>query len=302
MKKNIIFCAALLFISLNSPGFAQNDNWPILKGPYLGQKAPGMTPVIFAPGIISTHDYEHGITFNKNIDEVYFTRRITVEEGNRIFHAKIVNGKWTKPNQAAFASSFKESSANFSPDGTHLFYNSRRPPPNNINSPHPFNVWLIHRKGTEWGEPQMIGPPVMDFFPMFVTQTKNKTIYFTGNVERGIYKSKYTNGKYEIPERLVEVINSINWAGHPFIDPEERHLIFDSNVDKKGTKNLYISFKDSNGRWIKPININKKYDFPEHAAIPHVSFDSKYLFFSSRGDIYWVDAKIIEELKPKAIK
>jgi hypothetical protein len=28
--------------------------FPILKGPYLGQKPPGMIPEIFAPGFIST--------------------------------------------------------------------------------------------------------------------------------------------------------------------------------------------------------------------------------------------------------
>jgi len=41
---------------------------------------------------------------------------------------------------------------------------------------------------------------------------------------------------------------------------------------------------------------------PEHAAIPHVSFNCKYFFFSSRGDIYWVGAKIIEELKPDGLR
>ena len=73
-------------------------------------------------------------------------------------------------------------------------------------------------------------------------------------------------------------------------------------MDEKGKKNLYISFKDSNGEWTKSINMNQSIDFSEHAAIPHVSFDGKYLFFSSRGDIYWVDARIIEELKPKELK
>jgi hypothetical protein len=33
--------------------------------------------------------------------------------------------------------------------------------------------------------------------------------------------------------------------------------------------------------------------------MPHVSFDGEYLFFSGGGDIYWVDAKIIDKLKPK---
>jgi len=33
-----------------SNSLAQQGDFPILKGPYLGQKAPGMTPEIFAPG------------------------------------------------------------------------------------------------------------------------------------------------------------------------------------------------------------------------------------------------------------
>ena len=33
---------------------AQQENFPVLKGPYLGQKPPGLTPEIFAPEIISS--------------------------------------------------------------------------------------------------------------------------------------------------------------------------------------------------------------------------------------------------------
>ena len=33
-----------------------------------------------------------------------------------------------------------------------------------------------------------------------------------------------------------------------------------------------------------------------------VSPDGKYLFYSNKGDIYWVDAKFIAELKPKDLK
>ncbi len=45
--------------------------------------------------------------------------------------------------------------------------------------------------------------------------------------------------------------------------------------------------------------MNQCAGFPDHAAISHVSFDGKYLFFSSGGDIYWLDAKIIERIKPQ---
>jgi len=40
--------------------------------------------------------------------------------------------------------------------------------------------------------------------------------------------------------------------------------------------------------------------------VAFVSRDDKYLFFPrlkpGKGDIYWVDAKIIEDLKPKELK
>ena len=33
---------------------------------------------------------------------------------------------------------------------------------------------------------------------------------------------------------------------------------------------------------------------------PQATYDGKYLFLTSRGEIFWVDAKIIEEMRPKS--
>ena len=53
MKKNVIFfCLFLLILSLFSQNTKKN-NWPILKGPYLGQKQPGIIPKLFAGRISS---------------------------------------------------------------------------------------------------------------------------------------------------------------------------------------------------------------------------------------------------------
>ncbi|UCC43737.1 MAG: hypothetical protein JSU65_11510 [Candidatus Zixiibacteriota bacterium] len=138
-----------------------------------------------------------------------------------------------------------------------------------------------------------------NYKPMFVTETKGGTIYFTGNTERGIYRAECDSGTIREPVRLPHCINGLNWAGHPFVDPEERYLLFDSNVDLKGTKNLFISFRSAQDEWSPAFNINDYLQFPNHAAIPHVSPDGNYLFFSSRGDIYWVQASFLESLKPK---
>ena len=48
------FCLILLTIFIIGGGLISKEEFPVLEGPYLGQKPPGMIPKIFAPGIIST--------------------------------------------------------------------------------------------------------------------------------------------------------------------------------------------------------------------------------------------------------
>ena len=68
---------------------------------------------------------------------------------------------------------------------------------------------------------------------------------------------------------------------------------------------LYICYKDEKGHWSKSINI-EFLNTDNSDWCPTVSPDEKYLFFTrnntGNGDIYWVDANIIEELKPEELK
>ncbi|MBE0664240.1 MAG: hypothetical protein IH584_00350, partial [Candidatus Aminicenantes bacterium] len=69
--------AKLVFLSIWLLGVgvqAQKSEFPKLSGPYLGQKPPGLTPKIFAPGIVSSKDnYEFKIAFTPDGKEIYFT-------------------------------------------------------------------------------------------------------------------------------------------------------------------------------------------------------------------------------------
>ena len=63
MKSKVNLFGIFLFSILVFSSYAQQDDFPVLKGPYLGQKPPGLTPQLFAPGIISkpsnrTGDYD----------------------------------------------------------------------------------------------------------------------------------------------------------------------------------------------------------------------------------------------------
>ena len=58
MKRIIYYILAMLLAG--SGILAQDDDFPKLTGSYLGQQPPGMTPEIFAPGLVST---EQGFEF-----------------------------------------------------------------------------------------------------------------------------------------------------------------------------------------------------------------------------------------------
>jgi hypothetical protein len=45
-----------------------------------------------------------------------------------------------------------------------------------------------------------------------------------------------------------------------------------------------------------------KLNLPGGKMLATISPDCRYLFFCNRGDIYWVDAKIIEELKAHELR
>jgi hypothetical protein len=300
LRDGPISVALLFFFILISPIGAQQNDCPKPTGLYLGQKPPETTPEVFAPGIVSTDTtFETGITFAPDGKEVFFTRRVPGTSENRIHHIRFENGIWTRPRLSPFSDGNRESEPNFSPDGLRIFFNSRRPLPDDVTTGHEMNVWQVRRVNGSWTESEVLGPPVSNYRPMFVTETKDGTIYFTGNIDRGIYRAKSVSGTFLEPERLPDCINGLNWAGHPYIDPEGRYLIFDSNVDQKGTKSLFISFRSAQDEWSPAFNVNEYLRVPNHAAIPHVSPDGKYLFFSSRGDIYWVIASFLEDLEPK---
>jgi hypothetical protein len=68
---------------------------------------------------------------------------------------------------------------------------------------------------------------------------------------------------------------------------------------------LYIAFKDKVGKWMTPVYMGDEIN-SGGAGFAFVSPDGRYLFFNSgrngNYDIYWVDAGIIDELKPKELK
>jgi len=213
--------------------------------------------------------------------------------------------KWSAPELAPFAYDCFEFEPLISPDGKKLFYGTRRPLPGKTELNPRTDIWIVEKADGTWGTPYHIGLPVIDIRPMYVSSTNDGTLYLTGNKHRGIYRSSFKNGKYSIPERLPEKINKFPNAGHPFIAPDESYMIYDAASDKSST-GLFICFRNKDGSWTKPINMGEEINSTGDEICAYIPPDGKYLFFgraiNNMVDIYWVSAKIIEELKTDELK
>ena len=103
-------------------------------------------------------------------------------------------------------------------------------------------------------------------------------------------------------------VSTEKYEYNSFIAPDESFLIFTSHGwgDSLGEGDLYVCFRREDGTWTRARNMGPGVNSSALDYCPSVSPDGKYFFFSSRRsgneDIYWVDAKIIENLKTEGMK
>lgn len=304
IRTTIVISICIISFSLD---YAQKEreksnDFPVLKGPYLGQNPPGMIPEVFAPGFISTENTEHGtITFSPERDEVFWAVIYTEPFRKKILYSKLVDGKWTLPKIAPFSLGVNEGNPIFSPDGTKLFFTSWKSLTENGNQKH----YIMFSRKTDhgWSKPELIDDVINSICKFWHhSVSSNGNFYFMdGGDGAEIFCSKYKNGHYQNPQRIELGFP----ASTPFIANDESYIIFSASdrPDGCGEIDLYISYKKKDGTWIKGKNLGEKINSIAIDIWPIVSPDGKYLFFtSSRNenmDIYWVGAGFIQALKPE---
>jgi len=285
-------------------GADQDDlNLPVLKGKYFGQEKPGSTPVMFAPGFISTEMPQLDAVFHPNGKEFYYS--IETSEWAMIMCTKLVNDHWTRPAPATFSGDYREVDLFITKDGSKLFYCSYRPVHEEDSIKDNPDLWMVERAGDDWGSPIHLGKDVnSDQEEWYPTVSDQGTLYLSVGQERegtsNICFSKMVNGQYGKPIFLPDAVNSDVYDYDPFIAPDESYLIFASKrPGGLGDSDLYISYRNEDGSWSKAKNLGENVNSPSADFTPIISPDGKYFFFTSwragTGDIYWVEAKTIFE-------
>ncbi len=258
------------------------NNFPVLEGPYFGQKPPGLIPELFAPGIVSTEEHlETVVTFLPDMSELSFTRSGGKYKEPTLFVMQYKNNRWSR--KFVLPTDEKKYEERFNPALSEMKRNE-------AFKDIPITGFTVSAKGTYY-------------------------FYFI-DFERGgnghMSYSRLIDGKYETPQKLSKAINTGKYIAHPFIAPDESYLMWDAEIEGESTPDVYISFRQKDGSWGTAINMGDKINTAAYEQRLRVTPDGKYLFFW-RGDKkvredgstywvgnpYWVDAQIIETLRPK---
>jgi Tol biopolymer transport system component len=300
----------LVILILSISGYSQD--FPILKGPYLGQKPPGNKADIFAPGIVSTlESSEYGGHFSPDGNMFFFTR---VMEGNpgRLYFIEYKNNGWTMPEIAPFGHEVGDFESCFSSDGKKLVFVSSRSKPGETEPSEKYDFWNIELTDGKWGKPDLLSVDT-DFGERRISPSlaKSGTLYFSGDYikpgDKDIYRSRLVNGRYSEPENLGSAVNSEYFEEHVYVAPDESYILFDSyRPSIHGKSDIYISFSKNNGTWSQALNIGGSVNSEHYDWLPNITPDGKYILFartiSGKINIYWVSAKIIKDLKQEKLK
>lgn len=311
--KHIFLIGILLFLLCSMYYVSAKDDWSVLKGPYLGQKPPGMKAEIFAPGIVSTDANEVMYGFYKNNSLFFFERSAPNFEKDWIYipvySTEIKKGVWTEPQKSTITGRpwfYEYSEAS---EGTKIFFAWRK----NLDGSGPksdIDLWRTVKVSKGWEPPERLGPSVnTDRFDSWPSLSQNEALYFFSSREGGfgktdLYRSILHDGEYTEVENLGNTINSKFNDHDPYIAPDESFLLWCSDRPGGFGKNdLYISYQKQDSTWSTPKNMGDKINSTANDTRPYVTPDGKYLFFNSNKsgnrDIYWVEAKILETFKPK---
>ena len=284
---------------------------------YLGQPTPGTSAALFAPGIVSTDAVELNGVFTPDGREFFFAHRI--DGVYTMHHSVFEGGAWSLPCPLLlFPGQTRAMAADMavSPDGQELYFLGRHAHEYAPEKPG-YDLWVSRRVGGAWSTAQVIPPPVStsarEIYPVIVA---DGSLYFVsdrpGSLGRfDLYRAqRRADGSLAEPVNIGPPINSEFGTGDTFVAPDESYLIFSSNrPGGLGDADLYVSFRQEDGGWKRPINLGKDINSDQHEYCPMVTPDGRYLFFSRRvggpgmdqltaGNVYWVDARVLDQFRP----
>jgi hypothetical protein len=255
----------------------------------MGQEPPGLTPKVFAPGIISlSNRFEDSICLSKDGRECYFTVRNSAWTVYQIYETHYSNGQWTTPAVASFSDG-QSLNPGLADNDQSLYFGRYG------------HIWKARRVGQGWSQPEAVPAPIssaQNDWSCCISSLGNAWIcsWRTGGVGQcDLWRVTSTNGQFTEATDLRSLNTSASDCS-PVPGPNEDYVIWQSGRPGGfGGADLYVSLPDGKGGWTTPRNLGATINSSGNETAPSLSPDQKYLFFSSdrqgTSDIYWLSVK-----------
>jgi hypothetical protein len=274
-------------------------------------------PALFAPGVVST---EAAIELNGVVSpdgrEFFFTRVI---DDVFIMHRRLLqgDGSWSEP---APVYTYPDRAPGlavdmaYSPDGARLYFLGRYSDELGAQETNS-DLFVIERQGDGWSLASPLPAPVNtpDFRESYPSVVADGSVYFSsdrpgGHGETDIWRAqRRADGSFDEPVNLGPPVNTAYSEGDTYVAPDESWLIVTSRrPGGPGGGDLFVAFRDDEGAWSDPLPLPVNSELLDYC--PMGTPDGRALFFSRRtgdtwddadaGDVWWVDAAVIERLRP----
>jgi hypothetical protein len=232
----------------------------------------------------------------------------------RGFHQKIVqstfqNDLCSSPEVATFSEEYSCGGPQYYADEKTLFYTSMKLIEGEIERIS--RVWKTQKSENGWSEAILLDAPFnKKNVSSQISVANNGNLYFgrrdTESGPHDLYFAEFVNGKYQPEVRLSGEINTGNLEADPWVDPEERFIIFSSmdREDTIGYIDLYISYRQDDGSWGSGVNLGPLVNSNYGERFASISLDGKILFFTRMEDVegqdvnrfYWMKTDRIEAI------
>ena len=170
-----------------------------------------------------------------------------------------------------------------------------------------FDIWYVERNGTTWSKPINAGPNINSNKNEYYTCiTADGTIYFSSNVKAiqtgkddyDVFMARPDKGGFKKAMRVDSPVNTESYEGDVFVAPDGSYLIICSDrTGGYGAGDLYICFRKPDGSWSQAKNMGKEINEDRFQYCPIVTPDGKYLLFTSKDNIRWIDASVIDRFR-----
>jgi hypothetical protein len=249
---------------------------------YLGQTPPGATPQIFTLPVTNGHRACERITITTDGKEIYYGELNGYTPSSyRIRCFKYQDNKWQGPFNVFEGYIAPSLSIN---DSTIYMQN-------NI-----FYTYYSIRTDSGWSVPAKVlsSSQRMHYFQRTNLNNFYASSYYEGSLLDGNISKVIVVNQDTTLQSLGIPLNSSAQENDFYIARDESYIFFSKNVNG-GAGDIYLSFKNANGRWTNPKKLGASINSPNSWEYGQfVSKDSKYLFFTSGGNsmpsyyTYWV--------------